>query len=154
MLRALVYALAAQTALLKVNVSQVVLKGDGLKRACLDALAAAYAGNVTSLLGNGTLILVYAAYIYPAVQFVLVTEFDDIARAGLGASTAGSALVLINHRKSRLGIHVDGIELTCLDTVAATQAAKETAGLTAVHHGGYCAALGSVIGARSGTVLA
>ena len=154
MLRALVHALAAQTALFEINVSQVVLQCDSLKRACLYALAATYAGYIASLLGNGTLILVYAAYIYPAVQLVLVAEFDDMARAGLCASTAGSALVLINHRQSRLGIHVDGIELTCLDTVAATQAAKETAGLTAVHHGGNGAALGSVIGAWSGTVLA
>lgn len=154
MLRALVYALAAQTALLKVNVSQVVLKGDGLKRACLDALAATYAGHITSLLGNGTLILVYAAYIYPAVQFVLVTEFDDTARAGLDAGSAGGALVLINHRKSSLGIHLNGVELTGRYAVTATQTAKETAGLTAVHHGGYCTALGSVISAQSGTVLA
>ena len=69
MLRALVHALAAQTALLKVNVCQVVLKGDGLERAGLYALAATYAGNVTGLLGNGALVLVDAAYIYPAVQF-------------------------------------------------------------------------------------
>ena len=154
MLRALVNALAAQTALLKVNVSQVVLKGDGLKRACLYALAATYAGYVTSLLGNGTLILVDAAYINPAVQFVLVAQFDDIARAGLGTCAAGGTLILINLRKTSLRIHPDGIELTCLDTVAATQAAKETAGLATVHHGGDGTAPGSVIGARSGTVLA
>jgi len=154
MLRTFIYALAAQTALLKVNVCQVVLKGDCLERAGLDALAATYATYLTSLLGYRTLVLVDAAYIDPAVQFVLVTEFDDLTRAGLSAGTASGALVLINHRKSRLGIHLDGIELTCLDAVAATQAAKETAGLTAVHHGGYGATLGSVIGARSGTVLA
>ena len=154
MLRAFIHALAAQTALLKVNVCQIVLKGNGLERAGLDTLAATYAGYITSLLGNGTLILVYAAYVNPAVQFVFVTEFDDMARAGLCACTAGSTLVLINHRKTRLGIHMDGIELTCLDAVAATQAAKETTCLTTVHHGGYSAALGSVISARSGTVLA
>ena len=154
MLRALVYTLAAQTALLKVNVSQVVLKGDGLERAGLDALAATYAGYVTSLLGNGTLILVDATYINPAVQFVLVAQFDDIARAGLDAGTAGGALVLINHRKSSLGIHLNGVELTGRYAVTATQTAIETAGLTAVHHGGNGTALGSVISAQSGTVLA
>ena len=63
MLRALVHALAAQAALLKVNVCQVVLKGDSLERAGLDALTATYAGGVASLLGNGTLVLVNATYI-------------------------------------------------------------------------------------------
>ena len=154
MLRALVHALAAKTALLKVNVCQVVLKGDSLERAGLDALTATYAGGVASLLGNGTLVLVNATYIDPAVQFVLVAEFYDMARASLGAGTAGCALVLVNHRKTGLRIHPDGIELTSLYAVAASQTAIETARLTAVHHGGYGTAPGSVIGTRSGTVLA
>ena len=68
MLRTLVNTLAAQAAFLKVNISQIVLKGDGLKRTCLDTLAATYAGNGARLLGNGALILVDAAYIYPAVH--------------------------------------------------------------------------------------
>ena len=153
MLRALVNALAAQTALLKVNVCKIVLKGDSLERAGFDALAATYAGYIASLLGNGTLILIYAADVYPAVQLVLVAQFDDMARAGLCAGAAGGALFLINHRQTRLGIHLDGIELTCLDTVTATQAAKEASCLTAVHHGGYGTAPGTVISARSGTVL-
>ena len=153
MLRALVHALAAQAALLKVNVCQVVLKGNGLKRAGLYALAATYAGCIAGFLGNGTLVLVYTTYIDPAVQFVLVAEFYDVARAGLDAGTAGCALVLINHRKTCLRIHPDGIELTSLYTVAAAQTAIETARLTAVHHGGYGTAPGSVIGTRTGTVL-
>ena len=154
MLWAFVHALAAQTALLKVYICQVILKSDGLERAGLDALAASYAGNVTSLLGNGTLILVDAAYINPAVQFVLVAQFDYMARAGLDAGTAGGALVLINHRKSRHGIHLNGVELTGRYAVTATQTAKETAGLTAVHHGGNGTAPGSVISTQSGTALA
>ena len=154
MLRALVHALAAQTALLKVNVCQVILKGDCLKRAGLDALATTYAGCIASLLGHGTLVLVYATYIDPAVQFVLVAEFYDMARAGLDACSAGCALVLINLRQAGLRVHPDGIELTCLDAVAAAQAAVETAGLATVHHGGYGTAPGTVIGARAGTVLA
>ena len=153
MLRALVHALAAQTALLKVNVCQVVLKGDSLERAGLDALAATYAGGVASLLGNGTLILVDATYIDPAVQFVLVAEFNNLTRAGLGAGAAGGTLVLVNYRKTCLRIHRDCIELTCLYAVTAAQAAIETACLTTVHHGGYCTASGSVIGTRAGTVL-
>ena len=153
MLRALVHALAAQAALLKVYVCQVVLKGDSLERAGLYALAATNAGCIAGFLGNGTLVLVYTTYIDPAVQFVLVAEFYDVARAGLGAGTAGCALVLINHRKTCLRIHRDGIELTSLYAVAASQAAKETACLTAVHHGGYGTASGSVIGTRTGTVL-
>ena len=154
MLRAFVDALAAQTALLKVDVCQVVLKGDSLERTGLDALAATYAGYVASLLGYGTLVLVDAAYINPAVQLVLVAEFDDAARAGLYAGSAGSALVLVHNGKSGLRIHLDGVELTGRYAITATQAAKETAGLTAVHHGSYGTASGSVISTGSGTVLA
>ncbi len=154
MLRAFVHALAAQTALLKVYICQVILKSDGLERAGLDALAASYAGNVARLLGYRTLVLVDAAYVNPAVHFVLVAEFDDTARAGLGASSAGGALVLVNHRESGLGIHLYGVELTCLHAVAAAQAAVETASLASVHHGGNGTALGSVISTGSGTVLA
>ena len=73
MLRALIHALSAQTALLKVDVCQVVLKRDCLKRAGLDALSATDATNLTGLLGYRTLILVNATYIDTAVQFVLVT---------------------------------------------------------------------------------
>ena len=154
MLRTLVNALAAQTALLKVYVCKVVLKGDGLERAGLDALAATYAGYVASLLGYGTLVLVDAAYINSAVQLVLVAQFDDTARAGLYAGSAGSALVLVHNGKSCLRIHLDGVELTCLHAVTAAQAAVETAGLASVHHGGNGTALGSVISTGSGTVLA
>ena len=154
MLRALVHALAAQTALLKVNVCQVILKGDCLKRAGLDALATTYAGCIASLLGNGPLVLVYATYIDPAVQFVFVAEFNYVTRAGLGACSAGCALVLIHLRQSGLRVHPDSIELTCLYAVSATQTAVETAYLPTVHQGGHGTAPGSVISTRSGAVLA
>jgi len=152
MLRALVNALAAQTALLKVYVCKVVLKCDGLERACLDALAATNAAHLARLLGYGTLVLVDAAYINPAVQFVLVTQLYDHARAGLDAGTACSALVLIHNGKAGLGIHLDGLELACLDTVAASKASKEAACSTAVHKRCGSTALSAVIDTQTGAV--
>jgi len=120
MLRALIHTLAAQTALLKVDVCQIVLKRDSLKRAGLYALAATYAANLACLLGYGTLILVYATYINTAVQFVLVTQLNDHARASLDTGTARGTLVLIHYRQTGLGIHLDSLELTCFDAVAAS----------------------------------
>ena len=111
-LRTLVNALAAQTAFVRIYVRKVVLKRDSLKLAGLDTFAATYAGSSASLLGHRTLVLVDAAYINPAVQLVPVTQFNHTARAGLGAGTACSTLFLVNHRQTRLGIHLDGIELS------------------------------------------
>ena len=98
MLRALVNALAAQAALVRIYVCQIVLKRDGLKRTGLDTLAATYAGYGTRLLGNGALILVDAAYIYPAVHLVAVTQFYHTARAGLDTGSACGTFFLIHHR--------------------------------------------------------
>ena len=98
MLRALVNALAAQAALIGIDICQVILKRDGLKCASLDALAATYAGYGTRLLGNGALILVDAAYLYPAVHLVAVTQFYHTARAGLDTGSACGTFFLIHHR--------------------------------------------------------
>ena len=152
MLRALIHALAAQTALLKVDVCQVVLKRDCLKRAGLDALSATDATNLASLLGYRTLILVNATYIDTAVQLVLVTQFYDHARAGLDAGTACGTFVLIHNRQTGLRIHLDGIELTCFDAIAASQTTIETSGCSAIHQRRGSTALRSVLDTQTGTV--
>ena len=152
MLRALVYTLAAQTALLKVNISQVVLKGDGLELACLYALAASYATHLTCLLGHWTFVLVYATYINPTVQLVLVTQLNNHARASLGTGSASRTRVLIHNRKTGLGIHMNSIELARLDAVTASQTSKETTGSTAVHQSSGSTTGCSVINTQTGTV--
>ena len=135
MLRALINALAAQAALVRIYVCQIVLKRDGLKRAGLDTLAATYAGNGARLLGNGALILVDAAYIYPAVHLVAVTQFYHVAWTSLDTGSACSTFILIHHRQACLRIHLYGIELTSLNAVTTSQAAPKTACITSVHQG-------------------
>ena len=117
MLRTLVNALAAQTALIRVNVCHVVVKRDGLKRTGLDALAATYTSHSAGLLGYRPFIPVYATYKYPAVHLVAVTQFYYAARAGLDTGSACSTFILINHRQTSCGIHMNGIKLTCGHTV-------------------------------------
>ena len=133
MLRALVNALAAQTALFKVNVGQIVFKRDGLKRTGLYALAATYAGHGARFPGYRPLILVNATHIDPAVHLVLVAEFNDKARAGLYAGTACSTFILINNRQTGVRVHADGIKLADLDTVTTPQTAVKTACGATVH---------------------
>ena len=58
--RTSVNALTAQTALLGIDVRAVVADGDGAKRTFLLALTATYAGSLTSLHRNGTLVFVDA----------------------------------------------------------------------------------------------
>ena len=152
MLRALVHALTTQTALLKVNICQVVLKCDGVKRASLYALAATYAGYIASLLGNRALILIHATYVDASVHLVAVTQLNDITRASLYALAACGTFLLVHNRKSGIGIHLDGIKRADAYAVTAAQASIETAGLAAVHHVCYGAAFGTVITAQGGTV--
>ena len=154
MLRALVNALAAQTALFKVNVGQIVLKRNSLKRTRLYAFSATDAGHVTRFFGYRPLILVYATHIDPAVHLVLAAEFNDKARAGLGTGTACGTFVLIHNRQAGIGIHVYGIELTCAHAITTSQAPEEAACGTTVHQGSSRTAPGSVINARAGTVIA
>ena len=148
------HAFAAETAEVKVDVSQVIFHLDGFERTCLFALAAADAGGGASLACHSTFFFVAAGDINSTVLNAFLSKFDNAAGASLDAGTAGGALVLINHRKSRHGIHLNGVELTGRYAVTATQTAKETAGLTAVHHGGNGTAPGSVISTQSGTALA
>ena len=154
MLRALVNALAAQTALFKVNVRKIVLKSDSLKRTSLYAFSATDAGHGACLLGYRALILVHATYIDPAVHLILVTQFNDKARAGLYAGTTGSTLILINNRQASLSIHADGTKLTSPDTVSASKTAIETAGSATVHKGSRSTTPGSVIDTQAWTILA
>ena len=88
MLRALIHALTAQTAFVEIYISHVVSERDGIELTGLDALSATYAGHVTSILGNRTLILVYATHVNAAVHLVTVPNLDYATRAGLDAVAA------------------------------------------------------------------
>jgi hypothetical protein len=58
--RTSVNALSTQATLVEIDVSHVAANGDGTKRAGLLALTATYAGSLTSLHRNGTLVFVDA----------------------------------------------------------------------------------------------
>ncbi len=129
---ALVHALCAQTALVGIDVCQVVLHRDGLVRADLGALAAAYAGRRASLAGNGALVLAAAENHHLEAAGAFGPELDDALGAGLGAGSAAGALALVNHRQPRFGVHRDGAELAHAGAVAATQTAIRAGGVAAV----------------------
>ena len=126
-LRTFVFALAAQLTLLVVDVGKVVGDGDGLERTYLLALAATDATNLAGLACHGTLVLVYAEHYHTATIAALVAELDDHARTCLHASTTGGTLVGIYLGEACLGVHVDGVKLTCLHAIATTQASIGTA---------------------------
>jgi len=93
------YTLATQTALLMIDVSQIVLNGDCSESTFLLALTATNTTNGASLHGYRSFILVYARHEYPAILRPLLTEFDDVTRTSLYTSTARCTLVVINLRK-------------------------------------------------------
>ena len=133
--RALSHTFLAELALGEVYVGEIVLHCDSFKWTCLRTLSAAYAGSLAGLAGSSTLVLVHAADKHTHVPAALVAKFDDVLRAGLHTSPACSTLLLVHDRKSCLGIHGDGTELTCSDTVTAAETSERTACVTAVESG-------------------
>ena len=128
-LRTLVFTLAAKLTLLVVDVSKVVGNGDSLEGAYLLTLATTDTAHLTSLASQGTLVLVDAEHYHAATIAALVAQLDNHTRTSLHASTTSGTLVGIHLGKSCLRVHVDGIKLTNLHTVATAQAAISTARL-------------------------
>ena len=91
-------ALTAEAALGVVDVGEVVGYGDGLELTLLEAERAADTGIAAGLLGDPTFILVDAADEDTAALGSLLTQLDDVLRAGLDAGAAGYALVLEDDR--------------------------------------------------------
>ena len=86
-------ALTAEAALGVVDVGEVVGYGDGLELTLLEAERAADTGIATGLLSDPTLILVDATDEDATALGTLLTQLDDVLRAGLDAGAAGYALV-------------------------------------------------------------
>ena len=137
MLRTNADALTTQAALLVVDVSQIVLDGDGTEVTLLLALAATDTTNCTGLHGCRPLVLVYTTYEYSTVLRTLLTEFDDVTWTCLYAGTTRSTLVVVNLGDSCFRINVDGIKLTCCLAVATSQTSISAGSLasTAGMHG-------------------
>ena len=116
-LRTFVFALAAEFTLLIVDVSQVVGDGDSLEGTHLLALAATDTAHLTGLACHGSLVLVDAEHHHATTVAALVAEFDDHARTCLHAGSTSGTLLGIHLGESRLGVHADGVKLTCLHAV-------------------------------------
>lgn len=115
-------ALSAQGALVEIDVSQIVDHCNSLKLTLLHALAAADTGHFTVFTCNPALFLVDTGYKNPAVFLPFLAHLDDVSRAGLHTSPAGHALIVKDHWQAGHRVHIHGIELAGLHTVAAAQA--------------------------------
>jgi hypothetical protein len=146
--------LAAQTALLVVDVSQVVLNGNRTKVTLLLALAATNTANGTSLHGNRTLILVDTRNENAATLGAFFAKLDDVTRTSFHTSTTRGTLLFVDLRDSCFGVQVNSAELAGCNAITTTQAAKATscfASTTNVHSG--TGAQARILG-NLGTVLA
>ena len=138
-------ALTAEAALGVVDVGEVVGYGDGLKLTLLEAERAADTGIAAGLLSDPTLVLIDAADEDATALGPLLTQLDDVLRAGLDAGTAGYALILEDDRQARLGVHVHSVEVTRVDAVRQAQTAPATVGVALVECGRDGTAAGTVI---------
>ena len=145
-------ALAAELALVGIDIGDVVRDGDGLVTAGLGADAAADAGGGAGLLGRGALVLVAAVDPYAHAARALGAELDQPLRAGLGAGAAGGALGLIDHRETRFRVHAQRAELAGVHAVAAAEAAESAGGVAAVEGGLHAAGGESAVGVDRRTV--
>lgn len=132
--RTLVFALAAQTALVGVDVGKVCAELDGFKLAGLDALAAADTTVLTFLGGKGSLVLVVAKHYDFAVLGSLRTQLDDAARTCLGACATACTLALVYFGNTGGRIDFDSSEETRCFTVTLAKTAPLALGLTHACH--------------------
>jgi hypothetical protein len=124
------YALTAETALVEVDVRNIVLNGDGTERTLLLALATTNTSSLTSLHGYGTLVLVDAGYIHLATLRALLTKLDDVTRTSLHTGTARRTLLLIDLGQTGLRIHVESVKLTSSYAIATSQTTESASRLT------------------------
>ena len=66
------------------------------------------------------------------VSFVLFAEFDNILGTGFHTSVACSTIIICYNWKAGFLIHVEGIKITCSDTVPMTQTSILATGFTGI----------------------
>ena len=116
--RAGFFALAAALALGWVDVGEVAAHFDGFERAGLHALLAADAAYAAILDDQSAFVGVGAADIDTTVVLATRTDFDDAARASLGASAATDAFLFVDFGQPGFLADVQGIKMTFLGAVA------------------------------------
>ena len=123
-------------------------------RADADALGATDAGGFAGLAGHRAFVLVVAGDYHLEAARTLVAKLYDALRANLGTCAATGTFGLVNHRETRLRIHLDGVKLARAGAVATSQAAKSARGITAVERRFDLARSIAVVGIDRRAVLA
>lgn len=124
---AFINTLGTHAALIEVNISHIVFDGDSIKLADLLTFTASDASNATSLLGNSTLVVVYALNVNSTALRTLLAELDDMTWTSVGASTTTRTLLFINLRNASFRIDRDCAKLAGSHAIATTQTAEPAA---------------------------
>ena len=151
---ALVYTLGTHATLVEVDISHIVLNGDGIKLADFLALTASDTSNATSLLGYCALVVIDTLNIHTTTLRTLLAKLNDVAWTSLGTGTTASTLLLIHLGKTCLGIDRDGTELTGSHTVATAQTAKTATCLACSTRVHSCTGMQTIILGDARTMLA
>jgi hypothetical protein len=123
-------ALTTQTTLLEVDISEVVLYGDGTKVTLLLTFSTSDTAYLTGLHGYRALILVDTRDEDSPTLRTFLTELDDVTRTSLDTRTARGTLLFVDLRDTCLRINLDGIKLTGSLTVATSKTSEATGCLT------------------------
>ena len=137
---------------LGVDVGHIVAHMHSIAATSVLALLAGNARTATNLHGIGTLVHVHAGHHKGILRLAThVAHLHDAARTSLGTGTTSRTLGGIHLRNARLGVHVDGIELTGCHTVSTAQTAIGTQGFAHARGVGHTATLHTVVGGDTGT---
>ena len=117
---ACIFALTAQTALVVVDVCQVIFDGDCIKLADFLALAATDTSIGTCLACYCTFVFVHAHHYHTTALRTFLAELDDVAWTCANALAAAGTFLVIHLWQTSLWVHVDSVELAGCYTVATT----------------------------------
>ena len=121
-----ILTLAAEAALVVVDVCQVVLDDDCIELAYLLAFATTDTSVGTCLACHSALVFVDAHHYHATALRTFLAQLDDVAWTCANAFAAAGTFLVIHLWKTRLWVHVDSVKLAGCHTVATTQAAEGT----------------------------
>ena len=115
-----ILALAAEAALVVVDVCQVVLNGDCIELAYFLAFAATDTSVGTCLAGYSAFVLVNAHHYHATALRTFLTQFDDVSWTCAYALAAAGTFLVIHLWQTCHRVHVDSVKLAGCHTVATT----------------------------------
>ena len=123
---ACVLALAAETALVVVDVCQVVLNGDCIELTHFLALATTDTSIGTCLAGYSALVFVDAHHYHATALRTFLAQLNDVAWTCANALAAAGTFLVIHLWQTCHRVHVDSVEFASCYTVTTTQASERT----------------------------